>query len=165
MNYEMLFSQLRDRNIRMALTGAKGGFGRSLLVQCRAIPQIVIAALCDLDVEGTLNLLASLGFATDAAARCDTREQAQQASEAGKIAVVADAALLDALPLDIVVEATGQPESSVEIALAAIRRKVHGKRNFHTASAGNRRFRFRKGRWRQSAFPPRDASVPSHPPD
>jgi len=125
MNYEMLFSQLRDRNIRMALTGAKGGFGRSLLVQCRAIPQIVIAALCDLDVEGTLNLLASLGFATDAAARCDTREQAQQASEAGKIAVVADAALLDALPLDIVVEATGQPESSVEIALAAIRRKVH----------------------------------------
>ncbi|MEJ1974859.1 MAG: homoserine dehydrogenase [Acetobacteraceae bacterium] len=125
MNYQHLFQDLGSRQIRMALTGARGGFGRSLLAQCRAIPALQVTALCDLDVDGTRSLLAQLGFAADASTVCETAEAAQAAQASGRIALVADHRLLQALALDIVVEATGAPEISVVIAEQALRRGVH----------------------------------------
>lgn len=122
MNYELLFRDLGSRRIRMALTGAKGGFGRSLLVACRAIPALEIAGLCDLDLDGMRALLASLGL--DGVV-CATAEAVRQAQAAGRTALVRDYALLDALALDIVVEATGVPEISLRIAQDAIGRGVH----------------------------------------
>jgi predicted homoserine dehydrogenase-like protein len=125
MNYEHLFKTLGSRAIRMALVGPKGGFGRSLLVQCRALPSLTIAALCDLDIDGTLATLASLGFGADAAKVCNNPDDVKAARAAGRIALVGDHALLNAVELDIVVEATGQPEVSVQIAESALKRGVH----------------------------------------
>ncbi|SEE91908.1 Predicted homoserine dehydrogenase, contains C-terminal SAF domain [Burkholderia sp. WP9] len=125
MNYEHLFADLTTKTIRMALVGPKGGFGRSLLVQCRALPALEIAALCDLDIAGTLATLASLGFSADAAMVCNNADDVRAAREANRIALVGDYRLLDEVALDIVVEATGQPEVSVRIAQAALRRGVH----------------------------------------
>ncbi|SOE89052.1 Predicted homoserine dehydrogenase, contains C-terminal SAF domain [Caballeronia arationis] len=125
MNYEHLFKTLGSRAIRMALVGPKGGFGRSLLVQCRALPSIDIAALCDLDIDGTLATLASLGYGADAAKVCNNTDDVSAARAAGRIALVGDHALLNSVELDIVVEATGQPEVSVQIAENALKRGVH----------------------------------------
>jgi predicted homoserine dehydrogenase-like protein len=125
MNYEHLFKTLGERTIRMALVGPKGGFGRSLLVQCRALPSIEIAALCDLDIEGTLAVMASLGFAADAARVCANAEDVRAARADGRIALVGDFRLLKSVELDIVVEATGHPEVSVQIAESALERGVH----------------------------------------
>ncbi|MGH9359909.1 MAG: homoserine dehydrogenase, partial [Terriglobia bacterium] len=125
MNYQILFKELQTRKIRIALTGAKGGFGRSLLAQCRAIGSIVVTALCDLDADGTRTMLASLGFAAEASRVCENESEVRQASQDGKTAIVRDHALLPAVPFDILVEATGQPEISVQIATHAIRRGVH----------------------------------------
>ncbi|MDR3438301.1 homoserine dehydrogenase [Telmatospirillum sp.] len=125
MNYLSLFSELRDRSIRMALTGAKGGFSRTLLAQCRLIPKITVSALCDLDPEGTASLLRSLGFAAASFTICADAQHVKAAVAQGKTAIVADHRLLDEVPLDIVVEATGNPEISMQIALAAIGRHVH----------------------------------------
>ncbi|MGD6219688.1 hypothetical protein QUV77_22490, partial [Xanthomonas citri pv. citri] len=61
MNHEILFRDLGDRRFRFALTGAKGGFSRTLLAQIRAIPRLQPAVLCDLDPDGVLALLAELG--------------------------------------------------------------------------------------------------------
>lgn len=125
MNYEHLFKTLDSRSIRMALVGPKGGFGRSLLVQCRALPSIEIAALCDIDVDGTLATLASLGFDAGAVTVCNNADDVEAARRAGRTALVGDYRLLDAVELDIVVEATGQPEASVRIAESALQRGVH----------------------------------------
>ncbi|SAK51701.1 hypothetical protein AWB78_01145 [Caballeronia calidae] len=125
MNYEHLFKTLGSRSIRIALVGPKGGFGRSLLVQCRALPSIEIAALCDIDVDGTLATLASLGFDAGAVTVCNNADDVEAARRAGSIALVGDYRLLDAVELDIVVEATGQPETSVRIAENALQRGVH----------------------------------------
>jgi predicted homoserine dehydrogenase-like protein len=125
MNYEHLFAALATKTIRLALVGPKGGFGRSLLVQCRALPALEIAALCDLDIDGTLATLASLGYPADAASVCNDAADVRAAHAAGRIALVADHALLNEVELDIVVEATGQPEVSVKIAENALRRGVH----------------------------------------
>ncbi|GJD52966.1 hypothetical protein OPKNFCMD_5734 [Methylobacterium crusticola] len=125
MNFEALLSGLASRRIRIAVTGARGDFGRSLLVQCRAIPAIALAGLCDLDLDGLAASLRSLGYDGAAFAVCTTHEEARAAQAAGRIALVRDHALLAALALDVLVEATGRPEVSVVAAREAIRRGVH----------------------------------------
>jgi predicted homoserine dehydrogenase-like protein len=123
MNYELLFHDLRERRIRVALTGANGGFGRTFLAQCRAAPNIELAVLCDRDVEGLRATLLQMGFAAERLRICSG--EAQVRSAAGHIALIADARWLAEAPHDIVVEATGVPEVSVAIAEAALRRRVH----------------------------------------
>jgi predicted homoserine dehydrogenase-like protein len=125
MNYELLFKEMQTRRIGIALTGANGGFARTLLVQCRAVANIDVAALCDLDTDSTLAMLVALGFAADAIRICKDGEAVRQAVAQGRLVLVSDHALLAGVPHDILVEATGQPEVSVLIALDAIRRGVH----------------------------------------
>ncbi|KMZ13511.1 Homoserine dehydrogenase [Candidatus Burkholderia humilis] len=125
MNYEHLFKTLASCTIRMALVSPKGGFGRSLLVQCRAIKSLEIAALCDIDIEGTLATLASLGFSADATVVCNNADDVRNARAAGRIALFGDHLLLNTVELDIVVETTGHPEVSVQIAENALKRGVH----------------------------------------
>ncbi len=125
MNYELLFDALKDRRIRIAITGASGGFGRSLLAQCREIAAIDIVALCDINTDGTRELLRSLSYRQDNSRLCQTAEQAAAAQQAGDTAIISDYRLLDGLAFDMVVEATGKPEISVAIAVAALKRGVH----------------------------------------
>lgn len=125
MNYELLFKELESRRIRVALTGANGGFSRTLLVQCRAVKNIEIAALCDLDLASTQAMLAALGFDRELMQVCTTTDEVRRASDANKIVLVKDHSLLGSVAHDILVEATGQPEVSVQIATEAIRRGVH----------------------------------------
>lgn len=125
MNHEILFRGLGDRVIRIGLTGARGGFSRTLLAQLRRIPRFQVAALCDLDAEGVLSLLDQLGYPAGAAAVCADAGEARAAAGSGRIAVLRDHALLAAVPMDIVVEATGQPETGARVALDAIGRGVH----------------------------------------
>jgi predicted homoserine dehydrogenase-like protein len=125
MNYDILFRDLGDRRYLVGLAGAKGGFSRTLLSQIRAVPNLQIAALCDLDAEGVLELLEELGYPAQSAVLCEDEEAAQQAVASGSIAVVREHSLLTALPLSIVVEATGQPEIAASIAVSSLQRGIH----------------------------------------
>ena len=123
MNYELLFKQLHDHRIRIALTGANGGFGRTFIAQCRLAPHVELAVLCDRDVDGLHATLLQMGFAPEALWVCAS--EAEVSAAGGRIALVADAGWLAQAPHDIVIEATGAPETSVAIAEAALRRRVH----------------------------------------
>jgi len=123
-NYELLFKELATRSVRFALTGARGGFGRTLLAQARAVRGLRVAGLCDLDPEGTRAMLAELGYPGADSRVCANAGEARRAAEEGSIAVVRDPALLAGLPFDILVEATGQPEVGVQVAAAALRRGI-----------------------------------------
>lgn len=123
MNHEILFRDPSARRVRFALSGARGGFARTLLAQARAMPRLEPAILCDIDAEGVMALLAELGHPPDAAVLCETATEAKDAG--GRIVVVRDAALLGAVPHDILVEATGQPEAGARMALDAIGRGAH----------------------------------------
>jgi predicted homoserine dehydrogenase-like protein len=123
MNYELLFGELRGRRIRIALTGANGGFGRTFLAQCRVAPHVDLAVLCDRDVDRLGATLLQLGFPADGLRVCTSAAEVRGAGSA--IALVADAALMEHAPHDMVIEATGAPEASVVIAEAALDRGVH----------------------------------------
>lgn len=125
MNHEILFRDLDDQRFRVAVAGASGSFARTLLGQMRSVPQLEVAALCDLEPDKVMALLAELGHDPTSIALCASAADVRQALDRGKVAVVRDHALLDEMPLDIVVEATGQPEVAARIAVQAIRRGVH----------------------------------------
>lgn len=119
MNFELLFrpgaapadaatAGREPTVVRYALTGAKGGFSRTLLAQTRLMPRLQATVLCDLDVPGLRALCLELGFAADQLVECtDTASVAALPTDA--IALVADVALLDPARYDILVEATGNP--------------------------------------------------------
>ncbi|WP_197416474.1 MULTISPECIES: hypothetical protein [unclassified Massilia] len=125
MNYELLFKEIPQQRIRIALTGANGGFSRTLLVQCRALAGVELAALCDLDLEGTLGLLTELGYDARSVRICRSADEVRLAVDAREVVLINDHRLLACVRHDIVIEATGQPEVSVQIAVDAIGRGVH----------------------------------------
>lgn len=123
MNHELLFRELRDRRIRIALTGANGGFGRTFLAQCRVAPHVALTALCDREVEALHATLLAMGFERERLRICGSAADVRAA--AGKLALLPEAGWLAEAPHDMLIEATGVPEASLAIAEAALRRRVH----------------------------------------
>jgi len=124
MNYEMLFAEHRDKRVSAALIGV-GEFGASLIAQSRSIAMLELRVLCDRDAARALAALQQSGIAADDIAVCDNADLALGALDKGKIVVITDAALIDQMPVDIVVEATGVPEVAAQNARAAIDRGRH----------------------------------------
>lgn len=119
MNFELLFAAQADTPVRYALTGAKGGFARTLLAQTRRMPRLVPAVLCDLDLPGLRALCLELGF--DPARLVDCADAAAvAAAPADAIVLVADVGVVDHQRYDILVEATGHPSTGFRIACNAI---------------------------------------------
>jgi predicted homoserine dehydrogenase-like protein len=119
MNFELLFADQPHREVRFTLTGAKGGFARTLLAQSRLMPRLVPVALCDLDLPGLRALCEELGFPATQLVECHNAAQVA-AAPSDTIRLVADASLLRDVPHDILVEATGNPKVGHRVACEAI---------------------------------------------
>ncbi|MGW7518142.1 homoserine dehydrogenase [Streptomyces sp. NPDC054796] len=125
MNVHHLFADTGDRPVRYALSGAGGGFARTLLAQTRRIPRLTPAVLCDVDVERLRAVCAELGYGEDELAVCADANSVAEAGREGRTALVADAALLGATGWDILVEATGSPAHGFAMARDALRSGRH----------------------------------------
>ncbi len=124
MNPAALLARHADRQVRVGLAGA-GEFGASFLYRARVLRQLAVPAVADLDPARASAACLASGLAPEAVATCDSRAAALAAIEAGRVAIVPDAALLAELPLDMIVEATGGPEAGARCALAAIEAGKH----------------------------------------
>lgn len=124
MNYQALFAANAERVVRAGLIGV-GQFGASLIARARAIPNLSLPALCDRDLERARRACLAAGFAEGELLVCASLAEAEAAIAAGRIALVADAALLVDLPLEVVVEATGDPEAAAANAEAALGKGKH----------------------------------------
>jgi len=102
------------RPVRVGLIGA-GKFGTMFLAQGRLTPGLHVAAVADLSAERARAALARAGFAAEAAV---TGPDA--ALKGAATWVTEDAEALIAAPLDVVVEATGDPGAGIAHALACI---------------------------------------------
>ncbi|OON74678.1 homoserine dehydrogenase [Streptomyces tsukubensis] len=120
MNLHHLFADTGDRTVRYALSGAGGGFARTLLAQSLRLPGLAPVVLCDRDVERLRSMLIELGYADGSLRICADADAAAHAAREGHIALVPDGGLLPAVEWDILVEATGSPADGYAMAREAL---------------------------------------------
>lgn len=97
-----------------------GGFGRSFLAQSLRVPGVSARVAVDLSAELAAQAWASIGIAPERVAHCATADEAAQAWAAGQYLAVGDVAHVLALPLQVLVEATGHPEAGARHARLAV---------------------------------------------
>lgn len=124
MQIASLLGRSLDRDVTVGIVGA-GEFGRTFISQARRVPGLAARLACDRDVERAVGCFVSNGIAREDVVVCAGRAEALRALESGKHVVVEDAATLAGLPLDIVVEATGDPESAAAVAEKALDNGKH----------------------------------------
>lgn len=120
MNTQHLFADTGDRTVSYALTGAGGGFARTLLAQTRHAPRLRPTVLCDVDVDRLRAMCRELGWRQDELAVCPDAAAVAEATAAGRIALTADIGLLGVADWDILVEATGSPSHGYPAARDAL---------------------------------------------
>jgi len=118
-------TQARETPVRVLLTGANGGYGRTLLDQLRRLDDMVATQLVDPDVAGTTRMLDELGVPADRVATPSTVAETTAALAAGQVAVIADGAAVDWSAADVLVEATGRIEAGHGYADTALDHGVH----------------------------------------
>lgn len=111
-------------DVRAGLIGV-GEFGMTLLAQAQRIPGFSVPVLCDLDAAKARASFADAGLDPGALAVCESAGAAEAALARGQSVLVTDRALVFALPVDVVVEATGEPEVAAENALLALEAGRH----------------------------------------
>lgn len=115
----------RATPVRVLLTGANGGYGRTLLDQLRRLPDLTATQLVDPDVAGVTAMLHELGVPATSVATPSTAAATAEAVSAGSVAVIADASAVDWDGVDVLVEATGRIEAGHRYADTALERGVH----------------------------------------
>lgn len=122
----ILSHDAREREpVRIALTGANGGYGRTLLAQLALTPEILPAVLVDPDLPGTRTMLVELGVDGSRIAECETVAETADAVGAGGIAVVASMRGIDWNSVDVLVEACGRVGAGAAYAREALRHGTH----------------------------------------
>ncbi len=105
------------RPVRVGLVGA-GQMGRGFIAQVRRIPGMDVVAVADLDQSRATEALRLAG--QDVVRAGEDLDALSAVVADGGTAVTADPTLLTALPLDMVIEATGVPEVGARVALRAL---------------------------------------------
>lgn len=122
MIYHQLFKKI-DRTVRVGVIGT-GHFATAIITQSQVINQLSVPVVCDVNPDAAQKAYDQAGLDSDQTIICETTQQAKQAMESGKHVILTDALQMMDLPLDIIVESTGHPNSGAKHALEAIR---HGK--------------------------------------
>ena len=102
-----------------------GDFGRSFLVQSLHVPLMNTRVAIDVDAERAAGGMISAGVPRALVAICRTKSEAEAAWADGKYIAAGEIEVVLALPLDVVVEATGHPEAGARHARLAIETGKH----------------------------------------
>ena len=108
--------------ISAALIGV-GHFGIAILAQALKSGRVTMAAIADRDPENMVKALRKAGCGNYLL--CGTAEEAARACAQGKVVAAEDPDLVFSLPVQVVIEATGNPEAGARHALLAIRSGKH----------------------------------------
>ena len=113
-----------QRPVETCVVGS-GGFGRSFLAQGMRVPLMNARIAVDVDASIAAAGFTALGVAPADVALCQSAAEAEQAWSAGKYIAAADLAVVVGLPIDVVVEATGNPEAGARHCRLAIEAGHH----------------------------------------
>jgi predicted homoserine dehydrogenase-like protein len=160
MNVQSLFSSAAKRSVHAGVVGV-GEFGVSLAARDRRLEHLSVSALADIHVDRACERLVRAGLTRDELAVCETVDRALAALEAGKRVIAPDPSILPKLPLDVLVDATGDPETAARTADDGIR---HGKHIVMASKEGDSvvgPMLYRKARTAGLVYSPVDGDQPS----
>jgi predicted homoserine dehydrogenase-like protein len=123
MNFHQYVSSIKHP-VQCCVVGS-GGFGRSFLAQSLRVPLMDCRVAVDIDASIVVQAMQAVGIAADQIKICDTPASARAAWEEGAYIAASDLAMVAGLPLDIVVEATGNPEAGARHARIALDCGLH----------------------------------------
>ena len=86
-----------------------GGFGRSFLAQSTRVKSISARVAVDLTADLAAAAWLSIGIPDEQIARCTSADEAAAAWAAGQFIAAGDVATVLALPVQVLIEATGHP--------------------------------------------------------
>ncbi len=118
MNYHTYFNR-QGRTVECCIIGT-GGFGRSFLAQGLVVPGLSVRVAVDIDAEIAAESLRNVGIEQSNIRICTDIETATQAWKDGAFIAAGSYEFVAALPVDVVVEATGNPEVGAHHARLAI---------------------------------------------
>ncbi len=104
------------RRVPVAVVGA-GQMGSGVIRQLAQLPGIRLTGVCDRVVERAWEAVAASGLSADAV---ETADEARRVTGEGRVALAQNFSLLLG-QADVLVDATGDPETGARVALAALR--------------------------------------------
>lgn len=127
MNYATLFKNNGEEKVRVGIIGANGGFGYSFLAQVPLMKDsLSLRAICDLNAQKSIELLESLGYDSNRFFPCSTKKEIEKhLLTEDAIIILEDGLLLPFCGIDVLVEATGVPETSSIMAENALLHGIH----------------------------------------
>lgn len=127
MNYATMFKNTGMQKARVGIIGANGGFGYSFLAQVPLMgDSLSLRAICDLDAQVSMDLLTALGYDSTRFCPCSTQGQIEKhMHQEDAIIILEDGMLLPLCGIDVLVEATGVPETSSVMAENALLHGIH----------------------------------------
>ena len=123
MNYLDYFSSAK-RPVEACVVGS-GGFGRSFIAQGRRVPLMNVRVAVDIEATVAARSFFAVGISESDVEICSTVTEAEMAWEKGKYIAAADLEMVTGLPLDVIVEATGNPEAGARHGRLAIEAGHH----------------------------------------
>lgn len=124
MHYQSLFKRPVNDAVRACLMGA-GEFGTSYIFQAQTMPHMEVKAVCTRTVQRAVDAYVSAGIPANRVKICATAEEAKKAYGEGFFVVVEAFDTIADLPLEVLVESSGQPEVSAAAAELAIEKGMH----------------------------------------
>ena len=113
-----------DHPVRIGLIGA-GEMGTDIVTQVQIMPGLTVAVIAETRIEQAWAALDIAGIGRERARLCRDLTSAEGAIASGKIAVVEDGTIACAAgPVDVVIDATGNPGIGAELSMTAM---SHGK--------------------------------------
>lgn len=122
MNFHAYYRDVKP--VTACLIGT-GDFGNSFIAQTERMERVTTRVAVDLDAARAARAFAASGVDPARIAVCATAAEARTAWEAGKAIATSEPALAADLPVDIIVEATGDPEGGARHARLAIEADKH----------------------------------------
>ncbi len=125
MIYSQLFDRVRPQTcVRAGIIGT-GDFSTAIIAQSNVSRRLKAPVVSDLSVERARIAIVQAGFDESRIQVCGTLDAALRALAQDAVVVVEDPLLMMKLPVDVVVEATGDPEAGALHAREAIARQKH----------------------------------------
>lgn len=124
MNYDLLFAAGDQKAVEIAIIGVQG-FNHSLFVYGSKNNRVSIRVLCGRNIQKCVNAYLGVGIEMQDIVHCTSAQQGREAFALGKFLIFDDISLAMQMPIDLVVEGTGNTEASARYILEAIEHHKH----------------------------------------